>query len=256
MRVGIPRYSAASFFSVLLAVTLLASSEQGSAQTQPSSQTYTPQTRLAVFTDRKAPGLSDDLWSELVASLREELASDSPEIQSLVRRATTSATDNSSGTDASSQIQIIREEQIVLGVAVNTSITVYLHGQCRINPHPPLDFPRNTHVSGALGWVNSDHGHIESFIHVDCNSLAQMLARRAYGLNSDQRDKLLASAIARVILHEWIHIDTQDAHHSEQGITKAQFGVADLLTHASKPVAQQRTPAPNSPSQAELLGGK
>jgi hypothetical protein len=253
MRVGIPHYSAASFFSVLLAVMLLASSEKGSAQTQPS---YTPQTRLAIFADREAPPLPDDLWSELVASLREELTSNAPEIQSLVRHATISATNKSSSTGASSQIQIIRGDQIVLGLAVNTSITVYLHGQCRINPQPPSAFLSNPHVSGALGWVNSDHGHIESFIHVDCNSLAQMLARRAYGLNSDQRDKLLASAIARVILHEWIHIDTQDAHHSEQGITKAQFGVADLLTHASKPVAQQRTPAPNSPSQAELLGGK
>ena len=52
---------------------------------------------------------------------------------------------------------------------------------------------------------------------------------RALGLDADERNAVMAGAIARVIAHEWIHIATQSSSHSERGIEKAQYGVADLM---------------------------
>jgi len=56
-----------------------------------------------------------------------------------------------------------------------------------------------------------------------------MLATKAYGHDRIYWDQLLATAIARVILHEWIHIVTQSARHAGHGVAKAQFGPADLF---------------------------
>ena len=66
-----------------------------------------------------------------------------------------------------------------------------------------------------------------------------MLATKAFGRNRDQRDNLMAVAIARVILHEWIHIATQSKHHSDRGLAKARFGSGDLSA-VTRPSALNR----------------
>jgi len=38
-----------------------------------------------------------------------------------------------------------------------------------------------------------------------------------------------------VILHEWIHIATQNPGHSSHGLAKARFGVNDLAPQAPAP---------------------
>jgi hypothetical protein len=211
--------------SYLLIVLLISSSNVISAQDLIPPQAATAQTTIAIFTDSKAPPISEGLWQSLVTAIREELASGSPETQALA----TLKSDQNAGSDTNAQIQIIRGDQVVRGLKIDNSITVYLHADCKIVPHParlPLGDPA---ISGVLGWVLSDHGHIAPFIHVDCARLGQMLATRAFGCNRDQRDQLLGNAIARVILHEWIHIATQNPSHAERGIAKAQFSVVDLL---------------------------
>jgi hypothetical protein len=39
----------------------------------------------------------------------------------------------------------------------------------------------------------------------------------------------MAEAMARVIMHEWIHIATQSARHGHRGVSKSIFSVRDLL---------------------------
>jgi hypothetical protein len=56
-----------------------------------------------------------------------------------------------------------------------------------------------------------------------------MLGPLALGMDRSHLDNVMAEAIARVILHEWIHIATQSASHGANGITKPQFVVRDLL---------------------------
>jgi hypothetical protein len=183
----------------------------------------------------------------LVLSLREELASGSPEMRELAGR----ITGRTDGTDANPQIKILRGEEIIPGLAVDNSITVYLEGQCRTVYAPQADLtgrsqprfePRSqTGASGVLGWVSITDGHIDSFIHVDCKRIGQMLGWQGIGRNPEQCDRLMANAIARVILHEWIHIATQNPHHAKHGIAQAQFSAAELMIHSPKPLERRGT---------------
>jgi len=49
----------------------------------------------------------------------------------------------------------------------------------------------------------------------------------------------MAEAMARVVVHEWIHVAAQTDRHGQEGITKASFDVGDLMSEA-KPRAAGR----------------
>ena len=91
-----------------------------------------------------------------------------------------------------------------------------------------------------LGWVSRRNGRIEPFAHVDCTRIGQVLGRQALGMDADRRNGVMAGAMARVIVHEWIHIATQNRAHAERGVEKAQFGVADLTAGTGPSEAQFR----------------
>ena len=177
-----------------------------------------PIATLAIFHDRPVPA---GLMPALIVALHSEVASGSPELSVLFRQSERSA-DNS-------QLQILSGEQIAPGLVVQNSVTVYLHGECKLVPQPPIDVAIVPRVSGSLGWVENHGGHIDPFVHVECSRLAAMLARPSYGHNMDQRNQMMAGAISHVILHEWIHIATQNPNHTREGIGKAAFSVKDLL---------------------------
>lgn len=221
------------------------------------------QTTMAIFNERPMP---DGLWPALIATLREDLASNSPEMRDLSAQTPSQSKGQASGTDASSQIEVIRGDKIEPGILVDSSVTVYLMGDCKTTPalQPGVFGQPQPRVSGALGWVKMTDGHIEPFIHVDCKRIGQMLGQAGIGRSSEERNQLMANAISRVVLHEWIHIATQNPNHSRKGVTKAQFGVQDLLAQPAKPAALQGTgwqvpdqecarfmqsPAPNQPSR-------
>jgi hypothetical protein len=183
---------------------------------------------LAIFSDRP---MSNEFWPIIVGALREELASGAPETRLLPGP--------TAGADPA--VQILRGDSIAPGLNVDNPITIYLHGDCVV---PPRSFSLGQpSSSGALGWVRLNHGHIEHFIHVECTRLGQTLATQTYGLDSDQRNRFMAVAIARVILHEWIHIATQNPGHARDGLAKAVFGPKDLIPNAaSSPACQHGIP--------------
>jgi hypothetical protein len=241
MRVHFPHLIAPVLRSVVLVIPLLACGLPCAARAQAENKTaqqvsLVPIT-LAIFSHRPLP---DGLWPALVAALRGELASGSPETSLLLGESAGPV----KGTDAFSQVQIVRGDMIGPdGLAVDQAVTVYIQGECKIIPRGrsiPFDDSAAL-VSGPLGWVRSEHGHIESFAHVDCDRLAEMLAAQAFGLNREQRNRMMAGAITRVILHEWIHIATQNPRHAERGIARSGFGVSDLLAHPAQSSAQQET---------------
>jgi hypothetical protein len=206
-----------------------------SATTSSAARLETPpSTTLAIFSDRP---MADGLWLELVTALREELASGSPEMQPLFDYTTVFGP----GAPESFDVQIIPGESISRGLVVGRSIVVFLHGDCVTDLSPQPDPLGKTWSGAALGWVRTDNGHIEPFIHVDCKRIGQMLRWQGMGRNRDQRNKLMAVAIARVIMHEWIHIATQSAHHSQHGVFKSEFGVTDLLAQTAKPAFKRGT---------------
>jgi len=240
----------------ILAYSLLASASAGAAQTSASDPAFdslsgqapAAETTLAIFPDPKAKPMPDELWEDLVAALRKELISGEPETRSL--SVTTPANTSHSGTHESASdqsaasseslqpevpLQILRGDKIVSGILVDKFIAVYLVGECKVTPTPQLDPFHPVTISGALGWVNVTDGQIQPFIHVDCKRIGQMLGLHAMGLSVDQRQRQMANAIARVILHEWIHIATQNPHHAKHGIAKAEFSINDLLAHPAKP---------------------
>jgi hypothetical protein len=133
------------------------------------------------------------------------------------------------GPGGDSQIQIVRQDSIPSGPRVNHAIVVYLLGDCRNVPRPAFSFESAGQVSSALGWVLEAHGRVEPFVHVDCARLAAVLSSISLGSSPAERNQEMAQSIARVILHEWIHIATQNPGHASHGIGQAQFTVNDLI---------------------------
>jgi hypothetical protein len=189
---------------IVLAALVLASVSPGaSSQARIAAVSPTP-TTLVVFADRS---MQEEEWSDLFAALRARLAAGGAETEPLGEEA-----------------EFVRGDSVVAGFRVQTAVVVYLHGDCNLAP-----LPRRTAYGVALGWVRRVNGRIEPFAHVDCTRIGQMLGPRARGMGAGQRNSVMAGAIARVILHEWLHIASQSRDHDEYGIRKAQFGIADLL---------------------------
>ena len=215
--------------STVLALLLLAQVAPAVADAEPSRSASAPAPAanavLAIFSDRP---ISNEFWPITVSALREELASGAPETRFLPGQA--------AGADPSTDpaVQILRGDSIAPGLNADNPITIYLHGDCLVLRSFSVGRPSS---SGPLGWVRLNHGHIEHFIHVECTRLAQTLASQTYGLDRDQQDRLMARAIARVILHEWIHIATQNSGHARDGLAKATFSPRDLIAKTVNPPA-------------------
>ena len=140
-------------------------------------------------------------------------------------------------TGADETAEFARGDTMRPGLLVANPIVVYLHGDCTLEP-----LSRRTAYSVPLGWVRYENGQIAPFIHVDCTRIGQVLGAQAQGLDREARNTIMAGAVARVLEHEWIHIATQNPAHAESGISKAQFGVADLMHRDSEPIARLRNP--------------
>jgi hypothetical protein len=176
-----------------------------------------PHTTVVVFADHPMP---KGEWPSLFAAIRTVLAGVAAETQAVDINA-----------------ELIQGDALVPGLRVDASLSVYLHGDCNFQLQPPRGYP----AGAPLGWVWQRQGAIEPFVHVDCTSIGQILEPGIYWFSKDQRIHAMAGAIARVIVHEWIHIATQSAGHSGQGVTKAHFGIDDLLPERDRSLARLRS---------------
>ena len=178
----------------------------------------TPRITLVVFPEKH---MSDEEWTALSAALRQSF-----------ERLTLETHLGSGGVD------VVRGDILPPGVEFDDVIPIYLHGNCRI-----LFEPGKYIVAGALGWVLRDHGQIMPFIHVDCGRIAEMLGQHALGMKNATRNTVMAEAISRVVLHEWLHIATQSASHSREGLSKDAFTFKDLVpdyAHILEPAGSGR----------------
>jgi len=185
--------------AVLLLITLLPLAAR--AQADSSADRHTT---VVVFSDRPIPA---NQWDSLFADLRAGVTSGDPETKSL-----------------DSYAQFVRGDQLSSGIAVDTAITVFLHGDCSLAP-----LAHRTAYGVPLGWVRRVDGRIEPFVHVDCTEIGRVLGGQVRWSSKQARSQAMAGAMSRVILHEWIHIATQNPHHAETGVAKAQFDVNDLI---------------------------
>jgi len=169
---------------------------------QPQEQ-HALETTLVIFAEHRMP---DEEWADLKTALRNartKMASETPAL--------------------TGQMEIVRGDEMKPGLDVASVITVFLRGDCNLAPRPRLV------VQGALGWVPRSKGFIEPFVNVNCTRLVDMLGPMALGMNRSRRATVMAEAMARVILHEWVHIATQSAHHTSHGVSQSEFSVRDLL---------------------------
>jgi hypothetical protein len=164
----------------------------------------TPRITLIVFTDKHMP---EEEWEALSRDLQQEYSLLAAE------------THFSPGA-----FDLIRGDTLVPGIEVESPITIYLHGECTLLARPGLSV-----TQGALGWVLRSHGRIEPFIHVDCSRIGEMLGNYAQAMNYDLRNNVMAEAIARIVVHEWIHLATQSPAHKQDGVSRSTFSVADLI---------------------------
>jgi len=170
-------------------------------------------TTIVIFSDRR---MEDREWAALFDALRRNVVEAAAESHAIAVMP-----------------ELVRGDAMKPGLGVDSAIVVFLHGDCDLEP-----LPRRTAFGVPLGWVHEQHGRIEPFAHVDCTRIGQVLGGQALRVSRDRRNSIMAGAIARVILHEWIHIATQCSAHAEQGIEKAQFGVADLMDGDDQPMAR------------------
>jgi hypothetical protein len=212
--------------------TLLALS--GSAKSAPALAPGMggPKTTIVIFSDRP---MAEPVWATLFAQLRHEAVAEAR---------------STPGLDADPQL--LKGIEVVPGTLTENPIVVKLHGDCR----PPVGvraFPSDA----PLGWVRREEGRISSFVQVDCTRVAEVIAQRVAWMNDGEKSVAMCGAIARVILHEWIHIAEQSARHSHDGISKRAFGSADLVLDqqaASQRVresASQRAGKPSVKSEPE-----
>jgi hypothetical protein len=174
-----------------------------------------PRITLVVFADRHMP---DEQWTALALTLRQGFDNLAVETHFAV-----------GGFD------VVRGDTLEPGMQFDELISVYLHGDCRLPSQP-----RTYSVRGALGWVFLDHGQIAPFIHVDCERIDEMLGQHVFGMDKNSRNAIMAEAISRVILHEWLHIATQNPAHSREGIEKRSFSVQDLVPDYPQIVSRGR----------------
>lgn len=172
----------------------------------------TPRITLVVFADRPLP---DQEWADLSASLH---------------RGFTSLAEESHF--AAADFEVVHGDGLAAGAQFDAVISVYLHGECRLAIQPGAHT-----AAGALGWVLRDHGQVRPFIHVDCERIGAMLGQRAFGVTQDARDLMMAVAVSRVVLHEWLHIATQNPAHTRDGIEKSRYTVQDLLPDYGRALA-------------------
>jgi hypothetical protein len=151
--------------------------------------------------------LPEGTWAALFAAVQANLPEAAAEVPALDPHA-----------------ELVRGDALERGALVPQSVNVYLHGDCYLYP-----MPRSLPGGQALGWVVKDGTKIEPVIHVECTQIGDELSHRAAGMTASGRTAAMSEAMARVILHEWAHVATQSSAHGAKGITKARFGVDDLV---------------------------
>lgn len=161
------------------------------------------------------PRVSDALWEPLYAAIQLGVSEHAAEFRRL---------------GITSQPHLMRRLDFAVGEEFPLVLQVRLEGRCDV-PVQAQHFIR----PGPLGWVLLVNGEIQPFIYIDCTRLAQVLNPITLGENAAVRQRLMNSAIANILLHEWIHVASQSSRHSRHGLMQEQLSSRELTTAAPPP---------------------
>ena len=126
-------------------------------------------------------------------------------------------------------VVLVQRKQLAKGTEFFDVVQVALRGDCASGRDTG-----STAGSTPLGWVNVVGGRIQPFIFVDCNQIARILERELRERPVSERERVMACAVSYVIVHELIHIVTQDPGHPKTGPQKAHVTQPELLSGASE----------------------
>jgi hypothetical protein len=191
-----------SYFSLIvlcLAALLLSLPQFACAQDSHSA--------LVFYADRD---VSPVLWPSLFSAIREDLADEDF---------------GAAGRTFDHNPRLMRSSDLFVGEEFNGVVEVKLLGRC--------DVPQQAYRPlrpGPLGWVLRVKGQIQPYIYIDCTRMAQTLNATTLGMSGEQRQRAMSQAISHVLVHEWIHITTQNSGHTAHGITEAQLTPKRLVT--------------------------
>ena len=149
--------------------------------------------------------VSETLWTPLFSAIQDDLAKENYGL-------------------ADRNPRLLRDSDVYPGEEFASVIEVRLLGRCDVpqQAYRPLK-------PGPLGWVLRVHGQIQPFIYVDCTRMAQVLDPTTLGMSPEKRTRAMSQAISRVLVHEWLHIATQNAGHTAHGIGEAQLTPSTLV---------------------------
>lgn len=186
---------------VLSILAILCLTAHAAAQANEDSKTLRP--TIVFFFDDPA---SASVWPAIQSAFQNETA------------------DEQASYPLPSNLELVSAASLRPGLEFGRTIQVHLLGRCDVaeQAYRPLR-------PGPLGWVYNVSGEIQPFVYVDCNRLAQFLDAKLLGMSDEQRSDAMAWAIARVAMHEWLHITLQDAAHTERGIRRAELTADDLV---------------------------
>jgi len=104
---------------------------------------------------------------------------------------------------------------------------VVLRGTCSAaSPVDPTDQSRNVQVLASTAVA--DH-KILPFSWIDCTALSQFLGPSMAHESTPRRDYVYGRAMARLLGHELYHILARTVEHTQAGVAKERFTIADLL---------------------------
>lgn len=194
----------AGFWLLCLVALVMISGRALAAQTAPSRQNHTA---IVFFADRS---VDNELWPSLFQVLQSDLSAENGDPREAVLPDRNPA--------------LFRSSDLVKGIDFADVVEVKLLGRCDVVPQAYRPLPK-----GPLGWVSLVSGEIQPFVFIDCTRLALLIGPATLGLDREGRRQAMSQAISHVLIHEWIHIVTQSASHSSQGIEQANLTVSELL---------------------------
>ena len=189
----------------------------------PPLKSQAAENTIVFYADKQ---VSETLWQPLFSAIQDDLAKENYGL-------------------ADRSPHLIRGSEVYPGEEFSSVVEVRLLGRCDVpqQAYRPLK-------PGPLGWVLRVHGQIQPFIYVDCTRMAQVLDPTTLGMSREERTRAMSQAISHVLVHEWLHIATQNAGHTAHGIREAQLTPSTLVAEPqpNHPSSELETASPGSVS--------
>ena len=86
-------------------------------------------------------------------------------------------------------------------------------------------------AGGALGWTHVSDGQILPFTGVSCDRVREFLGPTLLQFAAEDQEEKYGRALGRVLAHELYHVFANTMLHGTSGVSKAIYGVQDLLSN-------------------------